>query len=110
MTGTINVSQSSGIPKYNVNSYSVNSFPNPFSNEISISFTLPENVTCNVSIYDLTGKLIRVLADRNFAKGDQLLKWDAKDENGDELRPGIFFFIIERKGLQDVSGKKVYSE
>ncbi|MDD2890719.1 MAG: PQQ-binding-like beta-propeller repeat protein [bacterium] len=63
--------------------------PNPFSNETRISLTLPEKSFVNLDIYDITGKLVKSLSG-NYAEGQHSIKWDAKDNNGNKIKTGIY--------------------
>ena len=71
-------------------------YPNPFSNSTSISFTMYEPQNVSVKIFDANGKMIKILADAKFEKGQYKVKW-----NTAEISDGIYF-------LQFVSG--TYSE
>lgn len=108
MTGTITVTSDAGLSDINNSSFMVKVYPSPFSNYLSISFTMPERGAIKISIYDVTGKLVRILADQNFDRGNQIIKWDAKNENGETVNHGLYFYIIESKGLSKVSGKIIF--
>jgi plastocyanin len=108
MTGTITVAPALGLTNINNDSYSIKTYPNPFSYNLSISFTIPENGATKISIYDITGKLVKVLADINYEKGNHVINWDGKNENGETVNHGLYFYMIENKGLSIVSGKIVY--
>lgn len=44
-----------------------------------------------VCLYDISGRLIRTLADRNFAAGDHDLVWDGTDDRGIRVARGVYF-------------------
>jgi plastocyanin len=108
MLGTITVTSATGLTNYNNNSYHVSAFPNPFSDKVSISFSLPEKGTTTLSIYDMTGKLVRMLVNTDYEKGDHVISWDGRNENGDCVNHGLYFYMIESKGQTKVSGKIIY--
>ena len=108
MTGTITVTAGTGFSDINVNPNSVKAYPSPFSNILSISFTVPESGVTKISIYDITGKQIRVLTDMNYDKGNYIVNWDGRNSNGEAVNHGLYFYMIENKGLSKASGKIVY--
>ena len=54
------------------------SVPNPFSNSTTISFTISQPQKVSLKIYDMTGRLVKTLADTKFEKGQHELKWNAQ--------------------------------
>ncbi len=67
-----------------------NIYPNPFSGKTNICFSLAENENVRVSIHDMTGREVDVLANENMLAGEHKLLWEA----GSELPSGIYFCII----------------
>ena len=51
--------------------------PNPVSGSTKISFTLNKSEKVSLRIYDMNGRLIKTLADREFTSGSHLVEWDA---------------------------------
>ena len=64
--------------------------PNPFNPSTSISFQLAEPGRARLGIYDLTGRLVRRLADGPFPVGQHSLTWDGRSDNGDRVGSGIY--------------------
>jgi flagellar hook assembly protein FlgD len=56
-----------------------------------------------VSMYDLRGRLVRVLARGGFPAGDQGLSWDGRDVSGRRVAPGVYFALV-RVGAQRIIG------
>jgi len=54
-------------------------------------------------IYDYLGRLVKTLADSHVSKGSHDFIWDARDENGDEVIPGIFFLRVMAKDVPSES-------
>jgi hypothetical protein len=44
-----------------------------------------------VSIYDVAGRKVRILADRFFPAGEQELRWDGTDDAGNKVGRGVYF-------------------
>ena len=55
-------------------------YPNPFNNELNISFGLDEHAQINVSVYNMEGRLIEELENRDFAAGTHEIRWNARSK------------------------------
>ncbi|MGK0175309.1 MAG: hypothetical protein ACI9AT_001696 [Ulvibacter sp.] len=75
--------------------------PNPFDRFTVINYTLPEDSKVNLIIYDLNGKQIKILVDQRKESGDYQVEWDARNESGELVPGGIYYFRIK-------SGNTVY--
>ena len=65
-------------------------FPNPFNPKTRINFTLKENQTIKLIVYDLSGKLITTLTDGKRNQGMYHVDFD-----GSDLPSGIYFYRLE---------------
>lgn len=54
-----------------------NPYPNPFNSEAMIDFAVPVKQNVRISIYDLLGREIAVLADAPYSPGYHSVKWNA---------------------------------
>jgi flagellar hook assembly protein FlgD len=68
--------------------------PNPFNPETEISFRLPEAGHVVVKIFNTLGEEIRTFADAQFEAGDHSLRWDGKDNQGNSVSSGIYFYQL----------------
>ena len=64
--------------------------PNPFEGETSISVSLPAQMNVSVEIFDLSGRLVRRLAEETLAAGVHSFSWNTCDDNGIEVSGGIY--------------------
>jgi flagellar hook assembly protein FlgD len=46
-------------------------------------------------IYDMNGKQVKVLVDEFRDSGDHQIEWDARDESGQLVPAGIYYFRIQ---------------
>jgi len=81
---------STGIGEDEINTVMVRNYPNPFSHETSIVFTLENTDIVTITIFDVTGAVIEVLTESHFSAGEHCMKWDATD-----LPAGYYFYCIE---------------
>ena len=73
--------------------YSLNqNYPNPFKNFTTISFDMPENQKIKIRIFDVRGRIIRTLINEDQSAGFKSILWDGKNEDGDEVSAGIYFY------------------
>ncbi len=73
-------------------------YPNPFNGQTNISFTLSQAGTVKLAIYDIAGRLVEKIADREFPSGVNRIIWDAKDKSS-----GIYFIIVKAPNLQSIA-------
>lgn len=74
--------------------------PNPFSERTQIRFYLPVGSRAVVAIYDLSGRLLRTLADESLAPGAHDLVWDGRDASGDLLPSGTYLCRVTAGGSE----------
>ncbi|MFH1681689.1 MAG: S8 family serine peptidase [Candidatus Eisenbacteria bacterium] len=72
--------------------------PNPFNAATRIRFDLPESGPVRVAIYDLAGRLVRVLVDETLPAGSYEESWDGRGDRGEEAASGAYFAKLEAGG------------
>ena len=80
-------------------------FPNPFNPKTNISYDLPNDSYTVVKVYDLLGKHVKTLIDREQTAGYKTLVWDSKNEHGENVSAGVYIYQI-KSGL-NLSSKKM---
>jgi len=76
-------------------------YPNPFVSETTVTCELTKPAeSLIVKIYTLTGRLIRELQSEATA-GFIQLKWDGKDDDGNEVANGVYYGKMIVKSLDD---------
>ena len=65
--------------------------PNPFNPKTQINFEVPEQSFLTISIYNLNGKLINVLTDKEYSSGRYQLDWNADNQFGQVVSTGMYF-------------------
>jgi len=65
--------------------------PNPFNPSTTISFTTTRAGHVTAKIYDVSGHLVRTLADRTLEGGLHTLPWNGSTENGARAASGVYF-------------------
>jgi hypothetical protein len=70
-------------------------FPNPAISVTKITYQLTTRSQISLRIYDATGKLVRVLVDKIQDAGCKVITWDCKNNMGQEIASGIYFYKIQ---------------
>ncbi len=81
-------------------------YPNPFNPSTTISFSIPSNEHVTVNVYDLSGKLVNTLIDKNLDSGYHSVKWDAVDHYGNNVSAGVYIYSLQSDGVS-ISNKMV---
>ena len=68
--------------------------PNPFNEQTNIHFELSRDEWFNLTVYNMVGQKVRVLVDERRKAGHYSVSWDAKDEDGNQVGNGIYFYQI----------------
>jgi hypothetical protein len=69
-----------------------NSYPNPFRDQLIIPFTLPESnseYNVNISIYDMTGNLVKQLTNEYYSSGYYAVSWNSLEDDR-TLHSGLY--------------------
>jgi hypothetical protein len=69
-------------------------YPNPFNNETVIKFNLRRLTSVTLTIYNILGQKVRMLVEGRLAAGSQIVSWDGKDDKGNDLSSGIYFYQL----------------
>lgn len=76
--------------------------PNPFNPRTSIDFTLPRREQVRITVHDLAGRQLAVLADRSFNAGVHSLIWNGTGGAGQDLPSAPYFIRLESEGAREV--------
>jgi flagellar hook assembly protein FlgD len=77
-------------------------YPNPFNPETVIRYTLPEDCHVELILYNILGQKVKMLVDEHQSAGYKMVRWDSRDDEGDEVASGIYLYRIEANGFVDV--------
>ena len=69
-------------------------YPNPFNPNTTIRFDLPSPGKVTAKIYNIKGELVRSLIQEQMNSGSFMVQWDGKDDNGQNLTSGVYFFKL----------------
>ena len=74
--------------------YELMNYPNPFNELTVISYTLKVSGRVSLNIYNITGHKVRTLVDENQSTGEYSVIWDGKDNSGNKIKQGVYFYQL----------------
>lgn len=77
------------------------SIRNLFSGETQIRYQLPRSAHVTLKIYDLTGRLVRILVNEEKAEGYFMAQWNGRDNGGLRVNSGVYFIRMEARIRQE---------
>jgi len=78
-------------------------YPNPFSDHLTIEYTVQQEGNAQIAVYDMYGKMVAEIANGRHAAETYQLNWNGEDLNGIRLNRGTYFVRI-------LTGSKVETE
>ena len=78
-----------------------NAFPNPFNPETHILIDIPNSDFIHISIYDLQGRLVKMLADNHFNSGEHLITWNGLNNRGKRVASGTYFIRVKGENQEN---------
>ena len=79
----------------NENVTKFNNFPNLFSQSTTINFSIAKAGKVSLQIFDISGRLIKILANEQMQQGNHEIKWNVNDERENTVSAGIYFLKMQ---------------
>jgi hypothetical protein len=82
-----------------------NCYPNPFNSSTEIKYSLPSgkaNYQVQLKIYDILGRLVKVLVDQEQVAGTYAISWDGTELGGNRVASGVYFYSLEAGRFKSV--------
>jgi len=73
--------------------------PNPFSSSTTIVFSLSKGAQVELSVYDLSGRIVRRLLSANVPAGVHQATWDGRDARGRPVAAGVYLYRLQSPAL-----------
>ncbi len=77
--------------------------PNPFRDGLTIDYNLFEDTHVSTVVYELSGRIVRQLANENQVEGYHRIVWDALNSEGNNLRNGIYVLKNETNTSSEIT-------
>jgi len=73
----------------------------------TVHFGLAKTDRVEIKVYDVTGRLVKTLANRDFPGGEHTLVWDGTNDQGRTVARGVYFTQVKYVNSHFVDAKKV---
>ncbi len=80
-------------------------YPNPFNPETTIDFYIRKTADVRLSIYSISGQLIKTLVSEKLPSGYHSYKWRGLNESGKKVSTGIYIYRLNTS--DQISTKKM---
>ncbi len=90
-----NTSSDNAIAATKNNTTTLSAYPNPVSNSTTISFNLQQSQKVSLQVFDMSGRLIKKLADGAMQPGSYQVTWNATDNNESAVAAGIYLLKLQ---------------
>lgn len=77
----------------------LSNYPNPFNSATMINFMVPKQERVTITVYDILGRAVMTLADREFAAGMHTVRWDGNCGDGSAAVSGRYY--VRASGEKD---------
>ncbi len=77
-------------------------FPNPFTGETKIGFTIAAQSHVQLTVYNTMGQKIQTLVDASYNAGNYSVNWNGKDNKGKQMPAGIYLYDLRPGGKSEV--------
>ncbi len=70
-------------------------YPNPFNPTTTIEYSLPRSTHVTLEIFDILGRNVRTLIDRNETAGTHRTEWNGLSNDGRSVASGVYVYRIQ---------------
>ncbi|MBN1756179.1 immune inhibitor A [bacterium] len=74
------------------------SYPNPFNSTMTLDFTVIENGDAKIDIYNIQGRKVGTILDKELLRGNYTIKWEA----GSDIPSGVYLVLLSNQNRQIV--------
>jgi len=76
-------------------------YPNPFNPATNIEFLLSKSGPVKIEIFNILSEKVRTLLDQHLKAGQQMVHWDGKDDSGDKVASGVYFYRLQTEDFTE---------
>jgi flagellar hook assembly protein FlgD len=73
--------------------------PNPLNPSTTISFVLSRPGSVRLDVYDVSGRLVKALANEFMGTGPHSVGWDGTSRQGARVASGVYFYVLQTPEL-----------
>ena len=83
-------------------------FPNPFNPSTTIGFEIPHSMGVSLNVYDISGRLVKVLINEIRHRGIHSIVWDGTDNSGVSVSNGLYVYKLTSDQNISLSNKIIF--
>ncbi|UCD19999.1 MAG: agmatine deiminase family protein [candidate division WOR-3 bacterium] len=93
---SFNITDGPGVREFEISRTlkAVSVVPNPARDRIHFLLDLDRPTSLRIVAYNVLGQSVGIIADRHFGDGKNEIIWNACDDRGERLPPGIYFYAV----------------
>ncbi|MFC1475313.1 T9SS type A sorting domain-containing protein [Candidatus Zixiibacteriota bacterium] len=76
-------------------------YPNPFNPITTIEYNLSSEAKVDITVYNMVGQAVKKLICKTIPAGTHTVEWNGKDEFGNNVSTGIYFYKIVTEGYSE---------
>ena len=70
-------------------------YPNPFNPFTSLRYDLPNDGLVNLTVYDMTGRVVKTLVNGSQTAGFKSVLWNATNDRNEPVSAGLYLYTIQ---------------
>ena len=70
-------------------------YPNPFNPITRINYDLPQDAHVIITIYNMMGREVKILINREQTAGYRTIRWNATNHLGQPVSAGLYLYVIQ---------------
>jgi len=74
-------------------------YPNPFNPSTTIKYALPYSSNVELTIYDITGKVVKVFSESGQSAGYQNIVWNGNSQQGSQVSSGVYLYRFKATSI-----------
>ena len=78
--------------------FNLSNYPNPFNPSTTIEFSIQNDSNVDLTIFNIKGQKIKIIAQNEFSKGSHSVIWNGDDELGESVSSGIYLYNLKVNG------------
>lgn len=76
--------------------------PNPFNPSTTIQYSVSEAAHVKLAVFDIRGRMIAALVDREVQAGNYSVQWDGRDTAGRQVASGVYFYRMQAGSFSNI--------
>jgi len=76
-------------------------YPNPFNVGTKISFFVYDQTEVTINVFDMLGRRVCSLLDKQLQAGKYNITWDGRSDTGEPMSSGVYFYNLKTDSFED---------